>query len=214
MVARDLYHSVKFLWPYAFPAGIPSPVADSKPGEFSACSKQGLSSGLPQPVTTARARTSQSTIHDSEPKGPTKRATIDSAFEDRQAAEARGLRRHGTYIEEGSLLPARNPPKYTLFDFFPFSLLIGCLSERGQSVTGRKAARLQAKMRSMVVTHNLPLELSLYLVRLARCLDLELMRVSFRVRMSLRYKSEASVMILLSVCAKQNIPHANGSSTI
>ena len=62
------------------------------------------------------------------------------------------------------LLPARMPPKYHLFDLFPFSLLVKMLTKRGKEVKGKKGARLRAKMRNRNVTHNLPLEISLYLV--------------------------------------------------
>lgn len=61
------------------------------------------------------------------------------------------------------LLPARMPPKYHLFDLFPFSLLVKMLTKRGKEVKGKKGARLRAKMRNRNVTHNLPLEISLYL---------------------------------------------------
>ncbi|CDO73358.1 hypothetical protein BN946_scf185008.g121 [Trametes cinnabarina] len=66
--------------------------------------------------------------------------------------------------DEAFLLPARMPPKYHLFDLFPFSLLVHALTKRGKDVKGRKAARIRAKLRSRTVTtHNLPLEISLYL---------------------------------------------------
>ncbi|OSD07945.1 UPF0187-domain-containing protein [Trametes coccinea BRFM310] len=65
--------------------------------------------------------------------------------------------------DEAFLLPARMPPKYHLFDLFPFSLLVHALTKRGKDVKGKKAARIRAKLRSRTVTHNLPLEISLYL---------------------------------------------------
>lgn len=66
-------------------------------------------------------------------------------------------------IEE-YLLPSRLPPKYSYFDLFPLSLLVRCLTKRGKEVKGKKGARLRAKLRSKAVqTHNLPLEISLYL---------------------------------------------------
>ncbi|VDB99760.1 unnamed protein product [Peniophora sp. CBMAI 1063] len=66
-------------------------------------------------------------------------------------------------IEE-YLLPSRMPPKYSYFDIFPFSLLVRFLTKRGKEVKGKKGARLRAKLRSKAVqTHNLPLEISLYL---------------------------------------------------
>lgn len=68
------------------------------------------------------------------------------------------------------LLPARMPPKYHLFDLFPFSLLVKALTKRGKEVKGKKGARLRAKLKSQAVTsHNLPLEISLYLVRPLFC---------------------------------------------
>ncbi|KAK7052508.1 Bestrophin, RFP-TM, chloride channel-domain-containing protein [Favolaschia claudopus] len=71
--------------------------------------------------------------------------------------------------DEGFLLPGRMPPKYHLFDLFPFSLLVRFLTKRENAVEGRgkvkgkKAARLRAKMMGNVGSHNLPLEISLYL---------------------------------------------------
>jgi hypothetical protein len=61
-----------------------------------------------------------------------------------------------------TLLPAALPPKYSLFDIFPFSLLVKLLSRRGKELEGKKAAKYWA--RAGVVTHNVPLEISLYLV--------------------------------------------------
>jgi hypothetical protein len=68
--------------------------------------------------------------------------------------------------DESYLMPAYLPPKYSLFDLFPFSLLVQFLTHQGKEVKGKKGARLRAKLRDHAVSHNLPLELSLYLVRL------------------------------------------------
>jgi ion channel-forming bestrophin family protein len=72
----------------------------------------------------------------------------------------------GSLAEPYELLPARNPPQYSYFDIFPFSLLVKYLTRRGKEVKGKKGARLRAKLRRQVVSHNLPLEISLYLVRM------------------------------------------------
>jgi len=64
---------------------------------------------------------------------------------------------------DGFLLPARNPPQYSYFDLFPFSLLVKFLTKRGKQVKGKKGARLRAKLQHHAGTHNLPLEISLYL---------------------------------------------------
>nr|GAT50619.1 predicted protein [Mycena chlorophos] len=67
--------------------------------------------------------------------------------------------------DEAYLLPAKMPPKYHLFDLFPFSLLVRSLTKRGKELKGKKAARLRAKMlrEKEKGSHNLPLEISLYL---------------------------------------------------
>ncbi|PPQ90166.1 hypothetical protein CVT25_012477 [Psilocybe cyanescens] len=68
-----------------------------------------------------------------------------------------------TRQDENYLMPAHMPPKYSVFDLFPFSLLVKCLTENGKDVKGKKGARIRAKLRNEAVSHNLPLELSLYL---------------------------------------------------
>ncbi|KAJ7034564.1 hypothetical protein C8F04DRAFT_1183106 [Mycena alexandri] len=69
--------------------------------------------------------------------------------------------------DEAFLLPDSLPPKYHLFDLFPFSLLVRCLTKHGCEVKGKKAARVRAKLSagSGEGSHNLPLEVSLYLGR-------------------------------------------------
>ncbi|KAF7303652.1 hypothetical protein MIND_00594600 [Mycena indigotica] len=67
--------------------------------------------------------------------------------------------------DEAFLLPGHLPPKYNIFDLFPFSLLVKYLTKRGREIKGKKAARMRAKiMREKENgSHNLPLEISLYL---------------------------------------------------
>jgi len=69
--------------------------------------------------------------------------------------------------DEAYLMPAHMPPKYSVFDLFPFSLLVKFLTDQGREVKGKKGARVRAKLRNQAISHNLPLELSLYLVNLA-----------------------------------------------
>jgi len=138
---EDLYHLVKFLPPYALPAGRPS-VADvnemSSDGTRHSVSrnesKRSTDDRLPLPVT-------------SEPRSPT----------------SGSLKGHPG--DDSFLLPARNPPKFAIFDVFPFSLLVRQLTKRGKEIKGKKAARARATMREHIVSHNIPLEISLYLVR-------------------------------------------------
>jgi predicted membrane chloride channel (bestrophin family) len=137
---EDLYHLVKFLPPYALPAGLPSmdlsemPNGRSSDGTRHSVSRpepgKNAEDHLPLPVTSG-------------PRSPTSKAS-----------EVRPG-------DENFLLPARNPPQFAIFDVFPFSLLVRQLAKRGKDVKGKKAARLRA--REHVVSHNIPLEISLYL---------------------------------------------------
>jgi putative membrane protein len=71
---------------------------------------------------------------------------------------------HGTFYDvESGLLPALNPPEWGMFDIFPFSLLVKYRTRKGIEMKGKKAARMRAKLRSETVSHNIPLEISLYL---------------------------------------------------
>lgn len=141
---EDLYHLVKFLPPYALPAGLPSmvdvsemPTNRSSDGTRNSVSrnepKKSAEGHLPLPVT-------------SEPRSPT-----SGSFKIRPG-------------DDSFLLPARNPPQFAIFDVFPFSLLVHQLTKRGKDIKGKKAARARATMREHIVSHNIPLEISLYLV--------------------------------------------------
>ena len=140
---EDLYHLVKFLPPYALPAGLPSMVDVSETNRSSDGTrhstsrndhKEGAGDQLPLPVT-------------SEPRSP-----VSGSVKPRPG-------------DDSFLLPARNPPQFAIFDVFPFSLLVRQLTKRGKDVKGKKAARLRATLREHVDSHNIPLEISLYLVR-------------------------------------------------
>ncbi|KAI6157219.1 Bestrophin, RFP-TM, chloride channel-domain-containing protein, partial [Pisolithus tinctorius] len=72
--------------------------------------------------------------------------------------------------DEFYLKPAEMPPKYSVFDFFPFSLLVKMLTKKGKNVQGRKAARVRATMTRSAIRngnshlhYNVPLAISLYL---------------------------------------------------
>ena len=142
---EDLYHLIKFLPPYALPAGRPSmadvsemPTSHSSDGTRHSASrnepKSSTEGRLPLPVTSG-------------PRSPT-----SGSFKIRPG-------------DDSFLLPARNPPQFAIFDVFPFSLLVRQLTKRGKDVKGKKAARVRATMRENVTSQNIPLEISLYLVR-------------------------------------------------
>lgn len=163
---RDLYYLVKFLPAYALPAGIPSmtdlihpegslqsPRDLPSPGQSSFLYQRSHSTSapdlLPAPVTSATS------------KKTTFLEPIHSPHSTRSASREKVILPRA---DERFLLPAHMPPKYHFFDLFPFSLLVGWLARRGREVKGKKAAGLRAKMRRNAVSHNLPLEISLYLV--------------------------------------------------
>lgn len=127
------------------------PRSPSSPGQGSLLYQRTYSSApdiLPVPVTTPSPRKTKFFQ-------PTHNLLAHA-----NAREKTILRR----TDEDLLLPAHMPPKYHIFDLFPFSLLIRYLTNRGKEIKGKKAARLRAKMRQKTVSHNLPLEISLYLV--------------------------------------------------
>jgi len=99
-------------------------------------------------------------------RSPNRRTSFATGvFSPRSAYSAHHERVVLTKQDESFLMPAHMPPKYGLFDLFPFSLLVNYLSKRGRDVKGKKAARVRAQLKQHAISHNLPLELSLYLVR-------------------------------------------------
>lgn len=168
---RDLYHCVKFLYPYALPPGLPTSIESKSPlaSEIPhfGTSTRNTQVELPQPVTSFHGRTSVSTINEEEhPSRLWKEPAIEMREDPGVNVRMRKKRLILAQNEEKLLFSSSMPPKYSLFDFFPFfpfSLMIGYFADRGQ-YKGKRAARLRAKMQSSVVSHNLPLEISLYLV--------------------------------------------------
>ncbi|KAI0266343.1 UPF0187-domain-containing protein [Gloeopeniophorella convolvens] len=170
---EDLYHMTKFLPAYALPAGLPSNVdlTTELPTSPRSNSIQFQQSSGPRRSSLNPPRGSLS--HGYTVRSPTngtkqeKLEFLDLPPPSREPNSAKSM--HGRSVKEsladndGFLLPARNPPQYSYFDLFPFSLLVKCLTNRGKEVKGKKGARLRAKLRSQAVTHNLPLEISLYL---------------------------------------------------
>jgi ion channel-forming bestrophin family protein len=178
---EDLYHLVKFLPSYALPAGLPS-VGDLS--DVRAFRTKSLSQRQPPSPSSPRQRV-PSTSNDNPSVIPshvqnlsTSRlpppvsSPISATYSIRSVAEVsepktsheqdndpeKNTIRNG---DEPFLSPSRMPPKYSLFDFFPFSLLVHALTKKGKNIKGKKAARARAKLN---ISHNLPLEISLYLV--------------------------------------------------
>jgi predicted membrane chloride channel (bestrophin family) len=181
---QDLYHLVKFLPPYALPHGMPSVLdvndplispslrpkhsIDANPSSPPSSPKGERFSNDPS-MLSKRPRLSSSEPHIPLPvTSPSKKTTfLQSPPPHRDPSQARrsiGEKSCSSLgVGDGFLLPARMPPKYHIFDLFPFSLLVRLLTKKGKQVKGRKAARLRAKLKRGTVSHNLPLEISLYL---------------------------------------------------
>ena len=169
---------VKFLPAYALPAGLPSMTDMTQPEAMdiiletpSVISKE--DSGTP--VDAANKVTSRRPTSPSRPaplsfRSPEQNTNLSPDILTPRSYKSVGpVKEHERVVlqkqDESFLLPAHMPPKYGLFDLFPFSLLVSFLSERGKEVKGKKGARVRAKIKQHAVSHNLPLELSLYLVR-------------------------------------------------
>ncbi|KAH7100014.1 UPF0187-domain-containing protein [Auriculariales sp. MPI-PUGE-AT-0066] len=65
-------------------------------------------------------------------------------------------------MEDPQLLPASNPPRWHMFDIFPFSLFVRHLTKKGVELKGKRAARIRARIKTKA-SHNIPLEISFYL---------------------------------------------------
>ncbi|KAJ3712955.1 Bestrophin, RFP-TM, chloride channel-domain-containing protein [Lentinula raphanica] len=161
---EDLYYLVKFLPAYALPTGLPSNtdlINEPTPSEMPSPPGSPRSTSFRRTSGTVRRPSDASRNH----TFLTQRATAEKIVFDAKSsmsedpAERVILQR----TDEGFLFPAKMPPKYHIFDLFPFSLLARVLTKRGKELKGKKAAKLRAKMRNKSASHNLPLEISLYL---------------------------------------------------
>lgn len=180
----DLYHLVKFLPPYWLPPTIPSPKDISDPTTMSsgpdrkayAYGEDTYPPGSPK-LERSTSETSGLSKRQGPPfpapevplptTSPSKKASFfQSSPTVRSQKHRTPSEKLGSVVglhDEGFLLPARMPPKYSYFDLFPFSLFVRFLTNDGKQVKGRKAARLRAKKQT-AESQNLPLEISLYLV--------------------------------------------------
>ncbi|KDQ16816.1 hypothetical protein BOTBODRAFT_129750, partial [Botryobasidium botryosum FD-172 SS1] len=156
---EDLYHLLKHLPAYALPAGRPSmheQEDSSEDGDTASPSpeKQSRSldtshSRLPYPVTTPGAPNAPASANRNAPL-----LSPNSAV--RFSTDSRYQR-----PEKPDLLPSHCPPESSIFDVWPLSAVASLLIKKGKQVKGKKAARRHATRR--VISHNLPLEITLYL---------------------------------------------------
>lgn len=176
---EDLWPLVKFLPAYSLPPGLPSllpeieeernavPVGFTTAMEHISASSQ----NLPLPNTTSEnTHKRPPSITISSPHGDRDRKT--SIRSPGAPRSSHGPANVNFQADEPPLLPARMPPNFHYFDVFPLSLLVHWLTKRGKEVKGRKAARLRAKMgrgkRGSIVSQNVPLEITFYLVSTKR----------------------------------------------
>lgn len=172
---------MKYLPVYALPAGRPSNTFSREggtPGEERDAQLERMqtrpstrfASPPPSPTQTrkmAQAQAEVPTLNMTSPTPPVSRFRAMSVDIEKGALSPnlRGTKSFRSFLSGGpaKLMPSYNPPRYAIFDVFPFSLFVKFLSKRGKHVKGKKGAKVRA--REGTVTHNIPLELTLYLVR-------------------------------------------------
>ena len=175
----DLYHLVKFLPSYALPTGLPSHshidvssvnrhsnshditiTVEEAPRSTLGVDKLDIETGLAH--TALRRSTSRTSRISQIPQSPSRMQSFFSPFEERKSPLEADCEDMDMYLH-----PSRMPPKYHLFDFFPFSLLVKQFERRGWRLKGKKAAKFRARQEqklATVTTHNIPLEITLYMV--------------------------------------------------
>ncbi|KAH7333731.1 Bestrophin, RFP-TM, chloride channel-domain-containing protein [Rhizoctonia solani] len=163
---EDLYRLVKFLPAYSLP--------DSTMAQHD-CDCEGDGEGMSEsPIAETRRQeswASGSTAHPNVPELPRDaRITISDDVGKPQVRTRRGatLRTRtqpklkptdGLGKGPAYLLPAKNPPKWSIYDIWPLSLLTEAFPER--FVSGKTAARLRRAR--CPITLNVPLEITFYL---------------------------------------------------
>ncbi|KAG8757747.1 hypothetical protein FRC14_001576 [Serendipita sp. 396] len=137
---EDLYHLTKYLPAYSLPAGRPDPYHAGP----TVHDDDSSSSNLPLPATSPKSQ--------------------------RFRSGGRGPK--GSVGPDGgpALLPSRNPPRFSIFDLFPFTLLVKPMLKRGMKPGGKYAQKARAKLgyggrgeEGEIISHNIPLEITLYL---------------------------------------------------
>jgi len=181
---EDLYHTTKYLPTYALPAGLPSTdnltsdLHSPKSVSFQQhqqvfVQRRTSNDRRPRSFSVSRTRAPpQPTVSGSAPHLPLPATTPGEVGTKIETPENRGVPRlrqtsksdanSSDTLRETELLPARDPPQYSYFDLFPFSLMVKFLTKRGRKLKGKKAATLRAKLQHHS-TQNLPLEISLYI---------------------------------------------------
>lgn len=163
----DLYHLVKFLPSYALPAGIPSNLdladaAQSPNGDGAAIA---TGAGRPRRASDVRSARSghsytgppqqpvlpkveEGMLPPPVPTSPRRLAFLDAirrpSWEKERSEKDEKVSTYSA-MEDGFLLPARNPPRYHLLDLWPLSMVVKLLTKKGKEVKVRRARWLQWK---------------------------------------------------------------------
>ncbi len=174
---KDLYYLVKFLPEYALPAGRPSETALSsppKPDFFNARDGGTLKEKSVDPPQHVRYRqhVSAGSSLPFSATTPSTRPPDRRKDGDLPLPLFRRTNTMNTIIPQSDeiyLLPGNITPNYYILTIFPFSLL--------DRVLTRKSSRTEkgrAELRNKAISHNIPLEISLYLVCFMSTLRLHL----------------------------------------
>jgi ion channel-forming bestrophin family protein len=182
----DLYHLVKFLPAYSIPAGIMEDSSQhgmvvndpSSPTREAERQRAVQAQGLPQPVTVRqRAPMPNSLTADFNPNmyAPPMPSPLYIAApghpsfaqqqQQQQQQASNGLANAELLSREDEvyLIPAYKPPRWAILQVWPFSLLRGRRIVPASKATGDRAKKIRAKIQNKATSHNLPLEISLYL---------------------------------------------------
>ncbi|KAH6909999.1 Bestrophin, RFP-TM, chloride channel-domain-containing protein [Coprinopsis sp. MPI-PUGE-AT-0042] len=183
---QDLYYLVKFLPAYALPPGIPSqhdltspvsPEASSGDQEQEKDDTRDIHLSVPTSPNFPAHDGSVNGLHQrhhptlplpiSSPSRSSTHGIKSAAIKSPRSAVSFAIQESERVVipqaDEAYLFPSKMPSQYSIFDLFPFSLLIGFFTSNGRAVKGKKAQRVRAKLRSKTISQNLPLEISLYL---------------------------------------------------
>lgn len=143
---EDLYHLVRFLPPYALPAGIPdlSKPTSYEPEEELKSMHESVE--LPRAGLADWAKSFLPYMHTLTSRPRHQRE--DTLVQPTQS--------------ELKLMPASNPPRWSPLDVFPLSLFVHWRTYQGGTVKGKTAARSRAKYGRGAMPHNIPLEVTFY----------------------------------------------------
>jgi predicted membrane chloride channel (bestrophin family) len=177
----DLYHLVKFLPAYALP-DVNAHATQLSLESFDVAMhgpetpSSATGPGLPLPVTAHQTRGTLAPPSP-QPRSPLPSISVQgpsSTLYSPRPGQSPGIPRtpqsarpetHEKLNEEDEiyLIPAYKPPRWAILELFPFSLLKGLRWRSAKNAKGDRAKKIRAKMLNKADSHNIPLEITLYL---------------------------------------------------